>query len=166
MPTKAVSEYMAFRPGDLASKIEGMARRTGCSKSDVIRRAVEVFVTGEPLLPYALYLGAAWEFSMVAKAARELGLFEHSSLFHLVKALEVTEQQVREKLEPLVGPKKAAAWYSDGPESRFPDLEEACRTLKRLAPEVESPTGGPPIPGEAEPPGDRRVKPFSPRRRK
>ena len=166
MATMVAPEYMAFRPGDLATKIEGMARRTGCSKSDVIRQAVEVFLRNEKLLPYALYLGATWEFSMVAKAARELGLFPHSSLVGLVKAIEVTERQVREKLKPLVGEKNAERWRDDGPLSRFLDLEEACRTLKQLVPSVESPTGGEPKLGEVEHLGSYKPKPFPGREKK
>jgi hypothetical protein len=95
------SELLNFRPGDLAGRIEGVAQRNGCSKSDVIRNAIEMYLDLEPLEPLATYLGAAAYFVGVASAAAELGLFSRESYVRLVEAIEPTEQQVREKLEPL-----------------------------------------------------------------
>ncbi|MGH9718236.1 MAG: hypothetical protein ACRD4R_16125 [Candidatus Acidiferrales bacterium] len=145
---KSNSEYMAFRPGDLASKIDVLAQRAGCSKSDILRRGVEMYIAAEPTLPYDCYLGAAWYFSILAKVASELGLFSWSSFTAVMDALRVTEKQVREKLEPLLQSKTAKGMeYMPDDLGYFPDLDQATITLKRLLPRTD-PTAGSPISGE------------------
>lgn len=148
MRTKNGSEYMAFRPGDLAAKIDALAQRAGCSKSDVVRRGVEMYIAAEPTLPYDYYLGAAWHFTILARLASELGLFSWESFIALTDALKVTEKQVREKVKPLLKSKTPEGMeYMPDDLGYFPDLYEATQTLKRLLP-YEDVTGGPPIPGE------------------
>lgn len=101
MPTQVAGEYMAFRPGDLGEKIELAAKKDGCSKSDIVRKALEIFLEAEPMRPLAVYLGAASSFGAVAHAAFRAGFFPPESYDRLTKALRETSETVQEKLEPL-----------------------------------------------------------------
>jgi hypothetical protein len=101
MGVKTESEYMAFRPGDLTAKIEGAAKRKGCSKSDIVRKALEMYLDLEPLQPLATYLGAATYFGAVANAAFYSGFFSREVYENLVEAIHKTTAPVEEKMEPL-----------------------------------------------------------------
>src|SRR5277367_3275648 len=95
------AELLNFRPGDLAARIEDTANREARSTSDVIRRALEMYLGLEQLQPLATYLGAAAYFAAVAKAAADLGLFSRECYENIVEAVANSEDQVRDKLEPL-----------------------------------------------------------------
>jgi hypothetical protein len=94
-------ELMAFRPGDLAEKIDAAARRNECTKSEVLRRALESYFNVEPVAPYGIYLGAAAYFLAVADAALKLGLFSEGAGDDLVKAVRRSQREVQNKLEML-----------------------------------------------------------------
>lgn len=101
MSAKAESEYMAFRPRDLSSKIEIAAKRSRCSKSDVVRKALEVYLDLEPLHPLAMYLGAVGSFKALANAAYHSGYFSRKSYDRLLQAIREITGPVEERLEPL-----------------------------------------------------------------
>ena len=97
------SPMVGVRLGPLRPRVEAMCKLLGVEMSELIRGAIERELNSKPfeVAPYAIYLGATAEFVALAKAATELGLFSRDSYVALVHAVQPTERQVQEKLEPL-----------------------------------------------------------------
>lgn len=101
MGSKTEQEYMAFRPGDLSSKIEAAANTTGISKSDLVRKAIQMYLDLGPVQPSATYLGAATYFKAVADAAFQAKFFSEDVYDDLCAAIDKSTAPVKKRLEPL-----------------------------------------------------------------
>jgi hypothetical protein len=100
---KRKADYMPFRPGDFASRIDRTAKRNNQTRSEVVRNALDLYFGLEPAIPFAVFLGATENYFGLARAARNSDLLSEERFQGLYKVLMTVEREMHERFGACFG---------------------------------------------------------------